>query len=56
VAKTNYQFEKRKRELDKKKKKTEKAIKKIAAEMPDEKSQETTSAPHTEASTTPNKE
>lgn len=36
VAKTNYSFEKRKRELDQKKKKAEKAVKKLAAQRSDE--------------------
>lgn len=36
MAKTNYSFEKRKRELDQKKKKAEKAVKKLAAQRSDE--------------------
>lgn len=36
MAKTNYSFEKRKRELDQKKKKAEKAVKKLAVQRSDE--------------------
>jgi len=50
VAKTKAQLEKRKREIEKRKK-TEKAILKIAAEMPDEPLEQGPKSPDTKAKT-----